>query len=224
MTAAFFRKNKIVNNYDLIAHDLKTARTQKEISLTDAARVTKIKIEYLQWLESGEMEKLPVGVYRKNYLRQYASFLGLKAEEIVKQLADYQLDSNHQQLLFSRQAPKISYPFGLHRLFIRLLIFSIVTICLVYLGFYIKNIVAPPELAITSPLENLITADNALTVTGRTEPEAQVTINGEKVLLDASGLFSKKINLASGVNNILITAQKKYSRINQIYRTVLLKN
>ena len=47
-------------------------RIRKGISLSAIEEETKIRVEYLTAIEEGRFEKLPDGVYRINYLKQYA--------------------------------------------------------------------------------------------------------------------------------------------------------
>ena len=49
----------------------------------------------------------------------------------------------------------------------------------------------------------------------------EITINEEFVLINPDGSFSKEINLKNGLNAIVITAKKKYSRQNNIIRNIL---
>ena len=58
---------------------------------------------------------------------------------------------------------------------------------------------------------------------GQSETEAEVKINGELILMDEDGNFSKLINLKKGVNPLEISAKKKYSRENLIIRQVLVE-
>ena len=54
-------------------HQLAKARVLKGISLVSIAEETKIGLRYLSTIEEGKLDKLPGGVYRINYLRQYAN-------------------------------------------------------------------------------------------------------------------------------------------------------
>ena len=100
----------------------------------------------------------------------------------------------------------------------------IVIFCFVYLGFYLKEIVSPPKLAINSPTENFTTDKHSIMVIGTTEPETQIVINGGPVLSNPEGEFTREINLKNGINIVTISAKKKYCRENTITRQILVKN
>lgn len=55
------------------------------VSLKEAENATSIRIVYLQALEDGEMNKLISPVYAQGFYKQYASFLGLDGEQIVRE-------------------------------------------------------------------------------------------------------------------------------------------
>ncbi len=64
---------------------LRGAREGKGLSLAKAEQGTRIRQRYLQALEEGDYAALPEPVYAKGFLRNYAAFLGLNAEEILDQ-------------------------------------------------------------------------------------------------------------------------------------------
>ena len=53
-------------------HKLASVRVSRGISLASISADTKICVAYLGAIEEGKFDKLPGGVYRVNYLRQYA--------------------------------------------------------------------------------------------------------------------------------------------------------
>ena len=62
---------------------LRTARENKQWSLTDTEEVTKIRVRYIQALEEENYGILPGSTYAKGYLRTYAKQLGLNSDEII---------------------------------------------------------------------------------------------------------------------------------------------
>ena len=64
-----------------------------------------------------------------------------------------------------------------------------------------------PALAITSPQPNAILGTNVITVTGTTERNAMVTVNGNYAIVDASGNFVATVTLAEGSNIIEVLAR-----------------
>lgn len=64
---------------------LKNRRQEMNLSLREAENATSIRSVYLQALENGEMNKLISPVYAQGFFKQYASFLGLDGEQIVRE-------------------------------------------------------------------------------------------------------------------------------------------
>jgi cytoskeletal protein RodZ len=201
-------------------------RLAKKLKLENISGKLGIKKEYLDALETGELNKLPAGVYGKNFLKEYLLYLNINPEEALavfdKEVAGQQTKS--QEKLFVQKTPRAHYYFSLPKIIKNSIIIVAVLICITYLGFCIKNIVSPPVLNIYSPADNLTTSQNNIDIQGATDPEAEITINGEKILKNQDGTFIKNINLKSGLNTINITARKKYSRINYATKQILVKN
>jgi len=220
-----FTKNKINDTKELIALELKKARTNKNLSLEKAARKTNINKKYLLALEEGEFDKLPTGIYQKNFLREYAKFLGLDAKELLS-IFNQEVGSRDKTRTkpFTRKVPSARFFITFPKIIRTIIIITTISVCLVYLAYYISNIIAPPQLTIIYPKEDLITNKSALMVSGKTEAETSVLINQEEILPDSNGFFSLEINLKSGINTLTIIAQKKYGQENKIERIILMNS
>ncbi|MCS6937691.1 MAG: DUF4115 domain-containing protein [Roseiflexaceae bacterium] len=62
---------------------LRAARESQGISLSQAAAETRILQRYLVALEDGDYQNLPGDVYTRGFIRNYAAFLGLPADELI---------------------------------------------------------------------------------------------------------------------------------------------
>ncbi|MCK4970466.1 MAG: hypothetical protein KAS77_08065, partial [Thermoplasmata archaeon] len=62
----------------------------------------------------------------------------------------------------------------------------------------------PPSLIVLFPLNGYMTEEDSVNVEGRTDVGANVTVNGEEVAIDDKGLFSQKVDLEIGVQNITV--------------------
>ncbi|MCS6840480.1 MAG: DUF4115 domain-containing protein [Roseiflexus sp.] len=62
---------------------LRAARESQGISLSQAAAETRILQRYLVALEDGDYQNLPGDVYARGFIRNYAAFLGLPADELI---------------------------------------------------------------------------------------------------------------------------------------------
>ena len=61
-------------------------RESRGISLEQINKDTKIRIKYLEAIESGELSKIPGGeVYIKGFLSSYGEAIGLDSDQIIQQ-------------------------------------------------------------------------------------------------------------------------------------------
>ena len=65
---------------------------------------------------------------------------------------------------------------------------------------------APPELAILSPAEMFVSPAPRVEIRGRTELEARVKINGQRVPVEPDGTFRVELTLREGVNLVTVEA------------------
>jgi cytoskeleton protein RodZ len=62
---------------------LKAAREQKRVSVSQAARETRISANHLESLETGRYQSLPGGIYNRAFLRMYSEYLGLDPQVML---------------------------------------------------------------------------------------------------------------------------------------------
>jgi len=217
-----FTKKSLGGNHGLGAR-LKAARELRQINPEVAARRLNIRLEYLLAIEEDRFGALPAGLYSKNYIKEYAALVGLPAAEIKKWLSDNLETINENNDPFSQKIVRRQEFIVFPKLIRNLALILVFVACLLYLGFYFKKIVFPPELIIYQPDKNLKISENFIEIKGTTEPEAELSINGEAILNTNKGNFSTVINLKKGVNNIVVTAKKKYSGEASVLRQILVE-
>lgn len=222
-----FSRKKITTSPS-VSEQLIQRRQQKNVSLPQAAKVTKISIKYLQALEASDYNQLPGEVYAKSFLRVYANYLGLDAVKLLSQYFSEQKIYNKTQKAKNnidiKKPVKRVFWFNLivtPKIIKNLIIGILVIVCLVYLGLKVKAIVSPPFLQILSPADNLVTNQKIIEIVGQVEKEAILEINGRQVLTDEKGNFTEMVVLQKGTNIIEIAAAKKHSKKSIIYRKVI---
>lgn len=200
---------------------LKEARSYRGLTLEEIGKKLQISPRYLEALEENDRASLPPGLYYKSYLKKYARFLNIDYRALVSQEKDgltIETDDPFSQKIVKRSR-FIIFP----KILKNTLIILTLIICLLYLSFYIKKIFFAPKLIISQPEPTLVTSSSYITVIGKTEKEAAAAINNEIVLNNHEGNFQKELSLKKGLNNIVITAKKKYSRPTTIIRQILVQ-
>lgn len=67
---------------------LRQERERRQISLTSIAENTKISRSLLEALERDDVSRWPTGIFRRSFVRAYASAIGLDPDEIVKEFLE----------------------------------------------------------------------------------------------------------------------------------------
>lgn len=67
-----------------IGDTFKQRRKELNLSLKEVENATSIRINYLQSIEEGEVKKLISPVYAQGFVKQYAIFLGMDGDKIIK--------------------------------------------------------------------------------------------------------------------------------------------
>ena len=71
-----------VSDTDTLGVELRAARESRDLSLEQVEKQTRIRIHYLAALEADEYTELPSAVQARGFLRNYARFLGLDADNL----------------------------------------------------------------------------------------------------------------------------------------------
>lgn len=185
---------------------------------------TKIPPKFLKALEEGDWSRFSSPVHIKGFLKNYASYLGLKVNDVLAFWRREYQNSNREQNLKNNirplNAPRMVITPGLV-----LAVVSVFSILLffAYLFYQYHSFAGAPVLIVDEPPTDIATTETVLGVTGRTDRDAQVSINGQKVTLGEKGTFSVPLTLAEGVNTINIQAQNRMGRKSTVMRTVVVE-
>ena len=91
---------KIREELTQIGELFKQRRKELNLSLKEIENATSIRMTYLQAIEDGEIHKLNSPVYAQGFVRQYASFLGIDGEKIVRDNPEVFLRTEAQEFAY----------------------------------------------------------------------------------------------------------------------------
>ncbi|MEI6378862.1 MAG: helix-turn-helix domain-containing protein [Candidatus Falkowbacteria bacterium] len=204
------------------SHLLRQTRLAQGLSLAQIAHDILIKEEYLEYLEKGEYNKLPSGVYIVNFFKEYARRLGLDPNKLVASFKS-EMAASHivASDVYERKVVERKYFLVIPRLVKYFMLALAGFLFIGYLVWLIANIYLPPKLKILYPPESSAVTTSKIQVTGQAERETQITINDQPVVVSADGEFELWVNLKQGLNNIEIRGTKKNKREQIIKREVL---
>ena len=81
-----------------IGETLRNAREAKRLTLKDVSKDTNIVVKYLEALENEEFDKFPSETYLLGFLRSYAEYLRLDADELIQAYKGYKIGESSTPL------------------------------------------------------------------------------------------------------------------------------
>lgn len=207
-----------------IGQKLRQRRQLMNLSIADVSKELKIKSVFLEAIEKGEYEKLPSSAYAYGFVRNYASFLGYPQKEAVA-LFRREFDTDKAFTVLP-QGLSGSSEFPLRRLHVGeafIFISALFILVLGYVFFQYRYAFINPPLEIISPKENDSFTTTEVVVSGKTDPNASVTINTASVSVDTEGSFSKRIDVFEGTTTIEVISQSRFGRKTTIDRHIIVK-
>lgn len=206
----------------VLGERLREARERRRVSRREMAARLRIRETYITWMEEGRYDKLPPDVYVRGFLKSYAYELKLPFSGVLKL---YKQERGIQQSLDREQTepqpmpgPRITItPRGVALGSIMVLIIVVV----LYFGYLIFSFATPPSLAVLKPESDTTISSTSLVLAGTTDPEAELTINGQLVYVDDMGRFRERLTLQSGANTLKVIARNKLDQEAVIERTVI---
>jgi hypothetical protein len=202
-----------------LGETLQAARERKGVDLHRAERDTKIRAKHLAALETGDYSELPGPVYTRGFLKNYATYLGLDADELVMewQLEQQTAAPRVPQVIAIPPQPLIE-PKGHLRftrgIFVGALLIIVIVGFLGYVGLQLLRFSHPPVLALSAPnVQTLESNATKYTLAGTVDlPYALISISGPDAFLqttDANSLggWSLDVPVTKGRNDFAITAR-----------------
>jgi cytoskeletal protein RodZ len=197
---------------------LAAARERKGVDLVRAERDTKIRVRYLSALERGDYRDLPGAVYTKGFLRNYAIYLGLDPEDVLRQWRRERGDQGGPEpaIVPPRPIEEPSRPLNFSP---SVIVAALMTAGIVLFGIYLASqllrYAKPPELAVTNPAVAVTQVDESTTsyrIAGTATPGATITVTAAgqdqpyRVTAQTTGEWSIQVDLRRGENQFQIDA------------------
>lgn len=197
---------------------LRQTRKEKDLSLDELEKETKIKKEFISYIENEKWKNLPEYPVVQGFVKNIAGSLEMEEKQVVARLRrDYPPDENLQinpkpdvskKFIWS---PKLTFISGV--ILVILLISS-------YLGFQYINFISPPELNVNTPIEGSRITENQIVVSGETDADATVSVNNQPVLVEDTGAFSTEIDIVEETEEIVVVAVSRSGKKTSVVRTI----
>ncbi|HEX3047266.1 MAG TPA: RodZ domain-containing protein [Bacillota bacterium] len=76
---------------------LRQVREEKKMSLKDVQEATKISLRYLEAIDRGDFNGIPGEVYRKGFVANYATAIGLDGQEVLQKYHQLKADEEEKE-------------------------------------------------------------------------------------------------------------------------------
>lgn len=203
---------------------LRARRIKQGRALDEVAQEIKVREEFLRAIEASHYEELPDPVYARGFIRNYATALGLDAEKEVMPFYRREMKEDTAKTPGSPPQPIDKPRFNVTP---GVVISAVVTVAiilfLVTLFWQYRSFAGIPVLIVQQPPMDLVTARSFVEVQGRTDPGAEVTINGQTAMVDSEGRFRLHVSLELGLNRIEIRAVNQLGKETTEERIVTVK-
>jgi len=199
---------------------LKDARERKKLSLHDIEKKIKVREQFLRALEEDRWELFTSRIYATGILKNYARFLGLDERKI---LAFFRREYERIEEIRFKERVSTSYLSSDSK---KTIIAGFIFICVIFIGYFSYQLFQyfkPPAVEILSPLNNTFKRELTVTIIGKTEKEAVVSIMGERIYQNSEGIFEyimplkQKDNLLSievvGANGKKTIIEKRFKKL-----------
>lgn len=196
-----------------IGQILQTTRLAKKMEISDVARITRIRSQFLIDLEADNYNSIQSSAVARGFIKNYAQFLNLPIEPILAiYRRDYIEDIEGKIVPRGLADPISEFSFWTPQTSVVAVIVCLLTIFGMYLIFQFRILVGAPTLTIMRPVDKYKTSQDTVELVGATDPEATLSVNNQLIALDKGGTFRFRIPLPSEVNLITVVAASKYGK------------
>ncbi|MCL5970570.1 MAG: helix-turn-helix domain-containing protein [Patescibacteria group bacterium] len=201
---------------------LQKKRLEKNFTLEDIEKKTKIRKKFLQAIETGDYSQFSSTTYLRGFIKNYSDFLNLPTDEILA-VFRREFDENEKiGVLPKSLSEPLVPPFA--RLTAGKATFTIVAVLLIlFFAYLIKGYISVsgvPLLTISQPEAGAKVSQEKVLVIGKTDPKARLTINDQEVFPDQNGGFSQEVTVNEKTTSIKVIAENKEGKKAVIERVI----
>lgn len=199
-----------------LAQVLADARQKRGWSQQHLSQETSVPEEFIARIEKQEFTQLPPRSLVKGYIQLLANALHIPEETalaLFRRDFPQQPDSAQKSTSWTDWSTKKNSwwkPQLVPLIAVGIVIFLTISILLMQW----QHLGQPPQLQVTSLTEHAVVA-SPISVTGKTDSGATVTINTEIVSLDPQGNFNYQMELPPGERSIVVQARDAQGRLSE---------
>lgn len=201
---------------------LRELRALRGFTVVDLGRRTGIHPLILETLEAEHLEDLADPVYAARHVAVLSHTLEGRSRYLVEA---YQALLTRQGLagthtIFPKPKIRMRDLFVSSRMigFAGFILFVLLVIG--YVVWQASVVSSVPRLSISTPVEGATVDLPRIAISGATDPEALITVNGETAFVDGNGSFQTLVDLPRGLSTIHVEARRRYGSTVTVERHV----
>lgn len=189
---------------------LQEKRLLKELSIEEIAASIKVKSKYLIALENSDFASLPSSTFTKGFLRNYALALKINPDTVLAMFRRDFVENEHGEIIPKGLVKPISHKPKVFSAF-SFLIGLTLLFFLGFLGYQLLGWWSLPKLDILQPVNGEVYGE-LVTVKGKTDHDATVLVNKQKVIVDQNGQFTLDLLFPAGTHSVLVIATNRQGK------------
>lgn len=184
---------------------LKQVREQKGLTLDKASQDSKIIKKILQALEQEDYQNLPPSPYLEGLIKDYARYLRLNEEKVLKLYLGNTKNLANSEVSFSKIRPAKPL-LSFSPIFTHFLQFFLLGLFLVYCGWELSQFLLPAKITLFTPTSNFVTSNPDLEIKGQVKRAKSLFLQGQEIRFDQRGFFQEQLRLTEGLNTLELKA------------------
>lgn len=180
---------------------LKKEREKKGLLLIDVEKQIKVREKYLKAVEEEDWSYFSSKIYITGILKNYSRVLNLDHKKI---LAFFRRDYERKEEVKFKKKITSAYLTSETKKFLKLGLIILTLFFILYFVFQLKTYFSPPSFTFLSPTKTNFSIEKNIKISGKTDKDTSVTINGERVYLNKEAVFIYEFPLNEGNNKIII--------------------
>lgn len=193
---------------------LQKRRLEKNLTLEDVEKRTKIRKKFLQAIEESNYGLFTSSTYLRGFIKNYSDYLNLPTNEILA-IFRREFDNSEQIKIIPQGLTQVPSSTLTRLTPNKVSLVIIITFIILFFGYLIKgyiSIAGVPQLVVDSPKAGEKITKETVLVKGKTDPKAKLLINNQEILVDANGNFSQEVIIGKNTTSINIIAQNSQGK------------
>lgn len=203
---------------------LKKRRIERNFTLEDIEKRTKIRKKFLQAIENGDYSLFSSNTYIRGFIKNYSDYLHLPTLEILA-IFRREYDKRENTQITPKTIPSQNSLLKLTPA--KVTILTVFLLLALFFGYLIQgyfSLSGAPYLEVIRPKAGEKISSLSVIVEGKTDPNAKVYINNQEIIIDNEGKFTQEVSIGKNTTSVNVVAKNKNGKTTVIERIIEVVN